>query len=74
MLYFCLGDPSYKPYVTGTPDVNEYPLDGNEDFIVLACDGLWDHVTEYVVSTTVYNLLFENAGKIYISVSVVWVA
>ncbi|CAH0555350.1 unnamed protein product [Brassicogethes aeneus] len=58
-----IGDPSYKPYVSAIPDVVEYALDGNEDFLILGCDGLWDHVTECMAATTVYNLLRENKGK-----------
>ncbi|KAL5255588.1 hypothetical protein ACHWQZ_G010977 [Mnemiopsis leidyi] len=37
-----IGDASHKPYVSGQPDVKSLLLDGTEDFVVIACDGLWD--------------------------------
>ncbi|KAL4714588.1 hypothetical protein ACJJTC_006634 [Scirpophaga incertulas] len=52
-----IGDAQYKPYVTATPEINTVNLDGNEDFVVVACDGLWDYVTEDVVTATVYSQL-----------------
>lgn len=37
-----IGDAEHKPYVWGQPDTATFDLDGTEEFIVLACDGLWD--------------------------------
>lgn len=37
-----IGDAPHKPYVSATPDVTSLILDGTEDFVVIACDGLWD--------------------------------
>lgn len=37
-------------------------LDGTEDYIVLACDGLWDTVTQESISDIVYNHLQETNG------------
>jgi len=37
-----IGDASHKPYVSGDPDIKSLLLDGTEDFVVIACDGLWD--------------------------------
>ncbi|XP_049831416.1 LOW QUALITY PROTEIN: titin-like [Schistocerca gregaria] len=55
-----IGDSEYKPYVCAEPDVTELSLDGTEDFLVLACDGLWDFVTEQQVAAVVYVHLHEH--------------
>ncbi|XP_057667078.1 titin-like isoform X1 [Diorhabda carinulata] len=54
-----IGDPEYKPFVTAVPDIQEITLD-NDDFLVIACDGLWDILSNEVVARTVYNLVTEN--------------
>lgn len=36
------GDVDATPYLTHRPDIFRYRLDKNDKFIVLACDGLWD--------------------------------
>ena len=41
-----IGDLGYKPAVTGEPDIITLELDGTEDFLVLACDGVWDVLDE----------------------------
>lgn len=62
-IFSILGDAEYKPYVTATPDVREIPLDGGEDFLIIACDGLWDVVSEDMAARTVYQLIGEDPGK-----------
>lgn len=37
-----LGDVESGPQVAFIPDIKNIDLDGNEDFIIMACDGLWD--------------------------------
>lgn len=37
-----IGDKKYRPSVIPTPDVFRYTLSGNNQFIVVATDGLWD--------------------------------
>lgn len=39
-----IGDAEHKPYISGEPDVEEFIFEGDEDFLILACDGLWDFV------------------------------
>ena len=41
-----IGDLDHKPAVTGEPDIITLELDGTEDFLVLACDGVWDVLDE----------------------------
>uniref|UniRef100_A0A0C9R2P2 Ppm1e protein n=1 Tax=Fopius arisanus TaxID=64838 RepID=A0A0C9R2P2_9HYME len=50
-----IGDPQYKPYVTGDPEIRCVILDGSEDFLVIACDGLWDHIDETTAAGIVYQ-------------------
>lgn len=49
--------------MTAYPDVREIPLDGGEDFLILACDGLWDVVSEDSAARMVYRLIAEDPGK-----------
>ncbi|KAJ3316801.1 hypothetical protein HDV06_002820 [Boothiomyces sp. JEL0866] len=39
--------PNYHspPYVTAKPEVQHYIFDGNDHFMVIACDGLWDDIS-----------------------------
>ncbi|KAI5632737.1 protein phosphatase 2C domain-containing protein [Phthorimaea operculella] len=50
-----IGDAQYKPYVTARPETATVDLDGDEDFVVVACDGLWDFVSEDDVALSVYR-------------------
>lgn len=37
-----LGDSSMKEYVVGSPYTTETELGSEDEFLILACDGLWD--------------------------------
>ncbi|KAI1285756.1 Protein phosphatase 1E [Halotydeus destructor] len=54
-----IGDPDYKPYVCSTPGVNTFKFTGEEDFAVIACDGLWDNISPEEATTIVYQHLSE---------------
>lgn len=41
-----IGDKKLKEWVIGDPDVAEFDLDGTEEYLILACDGLWDVMDE----------------------------
>ncbi|CAH2086182.1 unnamed protein product [Euphydryas editha] len=58
-----IGDAIYKPYVTARPEITEVDLDGDEDFVVVACDGLWDVVSEDAVALSVYKQLMSDPIK-----------
>jgi protein phosphatase 1E len=50
-----VGDLKLKKYVIGNPDIVEVTLDGTEEYLILACDGVWDvmdyaAVVEYVAA------------------------
>ncbi|XP_075424659.1 protein phosphatase 1F [Ascaphus truei] len=58
-----IGDIDQKPYVSGEGDVTSRPLGGTEDFLVLACDGLYDTVSLPEVPGLVLGHLRENGGE-----------
>lgn len=37
-----LGDKALNPYVIPDPEIREKTLDHNDEFLILACDGVWD--------------------------------
>jgi hypothetical protein len=49
--------------VSAEPEIECIPLDGKEDFLILACDGLWDYVNPDDIAIAVYNYLRINNGK-----------
>lgn len=57
MVSRALGDRAVKRYISATPDVETHQLSDDDDFIILASDGLWDVVSSKVavslVQTTV---------------------
>jgi len=50
------GDIDAEPYVTNYPDSSTYKLTSGDKFIVLACDGLWDVMT----NQDVVNFILDN--------------
>jgi serine/threonine protein phosphatase PrpC len=58
-----IGDATFKPYVSGDADIVEFDLQGNEDFLVLGCDGLWDFLGPFDISSVVYEYLTVNAHR-----------
>lgn len=57
-----IGDPTDKKLVVGEADVTSVPLEGSEDYLVLACDGVWDVLNGEEVAECVYNHL-EGGGS-----------
>ena len=60
----CTGDGEYKPYVSSDPDVTTVDMNGSEDFLVIACDGLWDVVSPMAATATVFKQIQSNKGKL----------
>jgi serine/threonine protein phosphatase PrpC len=58
------GDIDTVPYVTHIPDIYKYKLDKNDKFIVMACDGLWDVVSNDEVVNYILNNFYESDLKI----------
>ncbi|XP_032686557.1 serine-rich adhesin for platelets-like [Odontomachus brunneus] len=55
-----IGDVLHKPFVSGEPEIRCVPLDGTEDFLIIACDGLWDHVDPRTAAQRVYRQVLQN--------------
>lgn len=58
-----IGDTDLKPYITSEPEIVSFELEGDEDFLIMGSDGLWDGVSEDVAASEVYNKLKENPGE-----------
>nr|QFG74698.1 MAG: protein phosphatase 2C [Megaviridae environmental sample] len=50
------GDIDTTPYVTHEPDVFRYNLNKRDKFIIFACDGLWDTVSNINATNFINNL------------------
>ncbi|KAM8742100.1 protein phosphatase 1E isoform 1-T2 [Acanthopagrus schlegelii] len=57
-----IGDSEHKPYICGDADHAVFPLDGTEDYLILACDGFWDTVGPDEAVRVVSDHLQENTG------------
>ncbi|XP_049897406.1 protein phosphatase 1E [Epinephelus moara] len=57
-----IGDSEHKPYICGDADHGIFPLDGTEDYLILACDGFWDTVGPDEAVRVVSDHLQENSG------------
>ncbi|XP_023932955.1 protein phosphatase 1F isoform X1 [Lingula anatina] len=57
-----IGDADHKPYVSGEPDVSTVQLDGTEDYIILACDGMWDTIPYNDLVNLIYEHFDTNKG------------
>ncbi|XP_067935848.1 protein phosphatase 1E-like isoform X2 [Watersipora subatra] len=66
-----IGDIDYKPYISSDADSRNLPLDGSEEYIIVACDGLWDTVTFDEAVQLVYNHI--QSGKAHKDVAEVLV-
>lgn len=53
------GDLDNVPHVTHVPDIFNYEIDKDFEFIVIACDGLWDVLQNHAVINIVRNGLKE---------------
>ena len=60
--FIITGDGDYKPYVSADPDVTSIEMNGTEDFIIIACDGLWDTVTPEEATNCVFDQLHADKG------------
>ncbi|XP_064117081.1 LOW QUALITY PROTEIN: mucin-2-like [Macrobrachium nipponense] len=57
-----IGDADYKPYVSSECDIKSLEIEGDEDFLILACDGLWDTLSAEDAVNVVYAYLTHNNG------------
>lgn len=52
-----LGDSSMKDFVVGSPYTTETELGDDDEFLILACDGLWDAATDQKAVDLVRNIM-----------------
>jgi serine/threonine protein phosphatase PrpC len=55
-----IGDLDNTPYVTHRPEVYRYRLHKKDQFIIFACDGLWDVLSNTAACRFVSHLIKEN--------------
>lgn len=60
--FLSTGDSEHKPYICGDADRSHFPLDGSEDYLILACDGFYDTVSPDEAVRVVSDHLQENSG------------
>lgn len=58
-----IGDKKLKQWVIGEPGVSEFTLDGSEEYVIIACDGLWDCMTHDEVVDFVGKHVKEHGRK-----------
>lgn len=51
------GDLESKPYITHSPQIFKYTLNKNDNFIIFACDGLWDVMSNKKATNYINSLL-----------------
>ncbi|XP_055932269.1 mucin-17-like isoform X1 [Argiope bruennichi] len=56
-----LGDIDHKRFICSEPEITTVTLDGTEDFLILACDGLWDGMSPEDVTSALYHNLSGSA-------------
>jgi len=54
------GDLDCCPYVTHLPNIYKYKLDSKDKFIIMACDGLWDVLSNQNAVEFIRDLQFTN--------------
>lgn len=60
---FISGDRQYKPCISCEPEILKIPLDGSEDFLIIACDGFWDCVDEKKAAAILYELIEKDSRE-----------
>lgn len=59
------GDLDNTPYVTHTPDIYYYEITNDDEFIIMACDGVWDVLTSEEAVNFVRDHLYDNHTDFY---------
>jgi protein phosphatase 2C len=60
-----IGDLDCKPYVSHLPEIYNYNLNKKDKFIIIACDGLWDVISNQEATNFVLNLLKQRYSGNY---------
>ena len=59
-LYQAFGDTDACPYVTHLPQIYKYNLNKKDKFLIFACDGLWDVMSNKKATDYVLGLMKKN--------------
>jgi serine/threonine protein phosphatase PrpC len=51
------GDKDCRPFINNIPEVNKYIVNKHDKFIILACDGIWDVLSNQEAVDYILNLL-----------------
>lgn len=54
------GDLDALPYLTNMPDIFRYKIEKSDKFLILACDGLWDVLSNSEVSNYILNECYDD--------------
>lgn len=54
------GDLDCQPYVTHLPEIYKYKISNTDQFIILACDGLWDVLSNQDAVDYINDLIIKN--------------
>jgi serine/threonine protein phosphatase PrpC len=57
------GDIDAEPYVINIPDIFKYKITKNDSFIIVACDGLWDVMTNQEVVNFILDKCYDKKTK-----------
>lgn len=60
-----IGDNGMKDVVIAVPDIQTITITDDDDFLIMACDGVWDYVNEEEIACLVYTMLQNNEGKYF---------
>lgn len=60
------GDLDNTPYITHIPESFTYPLKNDDEFIIIACDGLWDVMQNHEAVNFVRDHMNKNNTEYYI--------
>ncbi len=58
-----IGDAPDKKFVIGVGDISVADIDGTEDYLMLACDGIWDVLSMEEIVTCVHAHLASPGGS-----------
>jgi len=59
------GDLDCCPYVTHLPNIYKYKINSKDKFVILACDGLWDVLSNQAAVEYIRDLQFKNFNGNY---------
>ena len=59
-----IGDRSERPAVTAKPDMTTFDIEDDDEFIVLATDGLWDVMSSQDAVSFVHSVLRKGSGPL----------